>query len=783
MTYHQFISWKEDGHGSIISRMVISDSFAGIFADVSDSIEINGIIIDEISFTARPGTGGIENNIINFTISDYMLDEASVQAKNLILSAQSNNIFLAVFIDTNDVPDVDDDQFFGIISKQIESEDLVWNGEYYDMNPTPVRYYKLSAAPFGASVLTKFTMEDLVYGNEDEEISGISAEWETEHVKERPGYYYSVSKNRRTVFQDIFNLNSLLRVLADNLTAAINSKGLGAFNIVFDRSELPNNWHPARWALVPDSSGKSYSVREPKSSSTRSGTSVLAYDIFTHDKQTLFIDPDGKPDTLSETSIGIPSDEDTIQYYTQSIWLNYRIIKNLDNEPHHQSAEQFRITKFDNFVEFLEAIAKFFGVFIRFYWFNAEELRIKFVSREAVQNNKVLKIKTVSKADLKPTSTNIDEAKQKYLSRSWYHSLEGADLYRRQFNETTDYYPSERMQGLSFNDTFFTISPTVCLMPKMSQFALNKVYIPHNNALRPVTGSAPSQESKIANTAGLHTAVYLCADQGLYHEDFIYSPSHYWTPVGAMTAKVKGIDKTFYMMSDYVNYLNTYDSDYYYAEYNLEIPFFMWSKDSDDEKNWRDIQLLNRIEIDGVEWIIVDIKWNFAELKYSLKLQSKERYDFSKIVASLEKISLVGDYNGELPDSPNAVYSAGTVEEGVNSFDLVSLTELGTYERTMPQSDHYHRVEGIALLDGDGFLIKVQKSGTIFSINFPDRPLNTIVYLRNPAEVTPEPVNNWIDEPLTEKTAEEELILQVGKYVGFKTIELFTGFPVKMVLA
>ena len=231
-------------------------------------------------------------------------------------------------------------------------------------------------------------------------------------------------------------------------------------------------------------------------------------------------------------------------------------------------------------------------------------------------------------------------------------------------------------------------------------------------------------------------------------------------------------------MSDYVNFVKSYDLEFNLYEYNLDIPFFYFTKNHDNQIDWRDVSLFNRIVLDGVEWIIVDIKWNFKELKHSLTLQSKDKFNFIKDVDSIdEKRGAIGDSLSDTQSQSSTINIGGNLENGVQNYDLVSITEIGTYERTLPTTDHYHRVDGIAILDENSNLLRIQKTGTFFSNDFPDLPLNTQIHLR-----ATESGNNWNSSRLTSKNEDEELILNVGKYVGYKTIEINTGFEPRYII-
>lgn len=779
MTYHQLMKWREDDHGAVEARVVIADSYDGLFVGLSESVEITGLSFNDFGKSAPKDIGGIEATSISFTLDESSIDITSIGAKNLLLSASINSVYLAVFISTSNLPSSADALFKGVVDKRIEAQDLLWHGSYYDDNPNPIRLFKMSATPYELATINQIKLTDLIYGNVEEIITGIDTAWEEANVKPRQGYYYLESKKRRTVHPDLVNLNDLIRKLTDNLKTTLVDKSLGNFDIKYDVSEIPNSWHPARFALLADPDNpsiKTYMVREPISSSTRSGTSVLAYDVFLDDKMTLFINPDNKP-LIEETTIGLPSNPDTIDYYTKSMWINYRTVKPLENEPNPKLAQPFRIDKYENLFEFLDDLAKLFGMYIKLYWGENNDLRIKFVGREDINQTKLLLIKSASKADLKPTSKNVESSKERFNSRSWYNALEGPDLYKRDYEGVI--IKSDRMEGLTFNDLTFTISPTVCLSPKGSIFKIAKVYMPHNVKVEGVDGGIVSNtEDKLTKSLGLHNALYLCADSGISHPDFVYSTSYYWVPAGAISTKVDGIDKTFYSMSDYVNFLKSHDQEYNLYEYNLDIPFFYFTKNQENQIDWRDVSLFNRIALDGVEWIIVDIKWNFKELKYSLALQSKEKFNFVKDTDSLdEKRGIIGDFLTDIQEQSSSVNISGNLEAGVQNFDLVSITENGTYERTLPATDHYHRIDGIAILDDNGELIRIQKSGTIFSTNFADEPLNTQIHLR-----ATESGNNWTTSRLLVPNANEEMLLTIGKYVGYKTIEINSGFQPRFIL-
>jgi hypothetical protein len=784
MTYHQFIKWREDSHGLVIARVVISDSYDSLFADLIDSTECNILIIDDIVKSLKDDSGGIEKRELRFSINEALVEKSEKDIVTFIKTVENLdvNIFISVFIDTGDIPVGTDILFSGTIQHIYEGEDLQWSGAKYESEISAVRLLKFTAKTYDESVINSFSMNDLIKGNEALFVTGIDSTWETANVKDRQGYFYNAEPTvKRVCVDSIVNLNDLLRKLADNLEQSISDSGLGTIQVEYDDSIIPPNFHPARWKLrypimegVPISRYVAYDPREEFL--TRS------YRCYTPDKFQLHINPDGKPGTITEDSIGLPNDEDTINYYTQSPWITYRRVKALDNELNPALAKEHRFDKISNFYTFIIRLAAELGMMARIYWSNGNTLRIGFISVNT-DAGEAIELSTAVKGNIKITSNDMD--KKDYQSVAFYKAEEGYEIYQRDDTEQNNLEGilKSNPSGNVNSAILLTISPTIAYF-YASHFELlpgetedHHVKIPHNHVFY---NGSEKIISRATHAIGLHSAIYMCVPNFESHEFSSLSPDYYWTPAGKITFTLNGDEQQFDEMIQYLDYLQSFNKKYQLTEYNLDIPHFFCGR-KDGIISWKNIELLNTLELDGAEWKIVEVKHSLKNIQTSIVLQNISKFSFNNsfvgdIAELSEMIQIPTSFFPLLTTSP--LYPLG---EGILPFDLISLKDDGTYERTLPTTDHYHRIEGIAIINEDGLLTDVRKSGVIFSNDFADLTINTLVFLQ-----LTETGNNWNATPIEVATDIGELHIDlfviVGKYVGYKTIELNANFQPRIQL-
>lgn len=781
MTYHQFMNWVEDDHGDVTVRVVIADSYDDLFVDISESTEFNALIINETS--EKLSNNAIINHELKFSINEALIDKDDEEVVALIKSAENidNSIFIGILLDGVVL-------FQGIIEQKIEAEDLNWSGEHYSSDISPLRHLKFTAKTYNSAVIETFTMNDLINGNTEKSCPGIDTTWETANVKDRQGYFHiSDDLDRRVCVDSLVNLNDLLRKLADNLESAIFENGYGSLSIRFNRAQITGNWHPTRWNLDIRNTlwglqsryllwewNELFQYRSP------------VFKRYREDYVNIYLDPDGKPETIVEDEYGLPDDESTKVWYKSSPWISYRKVKELDNELSQKVAEQNIISKIDNFLEYIQRIAQELGMFAKIFIDTENTLQITFINRSESLGVDI-SIKSADKATIKPTKDTINEYALK--TNSFYWAEEGFDLYTSfQRENNLQLFKLDLVKNLNdgINDlTLFSISPTVRYIPRGRENgqSLQNCFLPHNHVFYngSTKKSGLTQDGiNYSDAIGQHSAIYLCVENYETHEDSEFSPDFYWTPAAAVSFKVNTKDYYFTKFNDLYKFFYKYDIEFMMYEYNLVMPWFYAGKIG-ESIDWQALAIFNRVELDDAIWSIVEVKRDYSNKNTTIVLQSQTRFSYNNsYVGEFEEVNgIPGEADSTLPDylSPGLSYS-----EDITPYDLVILNESGEYERALPIASHYHKIAGIAIFNNENVFESIKKDGLIYSDLFADEVINTRVHLR-----LTESGNNWTTSPLTEKTIEsevvaEDMILCIGKYVAYKTIEINNSFRPRFVI-
>jgi len=759
LTYRQNMKWIEDSWGAVSCRIVISDMYEGLFADDSHSQEIDILNISDISKSVKDVSGGIEKRELNVSIkADRTLIGTNLVALEFIKQAEDATIrrYIAVFIDTTNPPVPEDMLYNGLINSLIESEDKIWMSVHYDSNITPIRDYKLKSTPIDDSIFGKFSLADLINGNVEKNCPGIDSTWESDNVKNRQGYFQDGV--RKVLVYQLVNLNVLIRKLADNLETAITGNGYGNIKINFTKSQIDGHFIPTRWKQKVVGSNRYRYI-----ASTFPPTPQ--YVLYDNDYNIIYIDPDNKPAEYLETALGVPANIPSKQYASESIWVSYGFAKPLEHEAYKDSAKPFMITKYKSFIEFLNVLALNFGVFLKVSWTSSIDMKIEFIGRSTT-NSKLITLKSATRAQVKPSTSNIED--KTFVGKANYLSLEGSDYYIKDNLQGLNYLSSNEYDLSQGESILLTISPTLCYITDASDGgnSIRNVYLPHNHFHY---DDKDWLENNWAEAAGFHSAIYLFTNKNLAHVDANFEAESYFTPAGAITITINNKDLQYFKLSDYINKIAGLDNHYRMYEYNIEFPW-LYSAKYNNIINWKNLDLFNRFTLDGVEWVIVECKWNISTKTYSIVAHSSERFTYSNNIVVISQQSQFADTINFYKSSVVGD-NIGTASEDINVLDVVSRKFDGTYEKAKSTNTHYGRVVGIATKQAiTGEYLVVQSKGEIDVASQITGDINSPVFLR-----TNDVGTNLSLTPLITKSINEDLYCIIGKLKDTGKIELYSN--------
>ncbi len=781
-TYYQESSYIEEGRGAVREVIVVSDTHAGLFVDLTTT----GLPVHV--FSGEPEVSeGIDNSsggAVQRQIS-LQLIEAAIQSEDDIdciefikeARVATNVRFLAKFIDPHTPLNLNTDlEFCGIISTNFESEDVRWYNSRWETDTNAVRVWKITASPYSKSVFQNISMDEIISKldrayNGTEWFGPDSYPWTSLNVSDREAYFKDTAEYYPKV-DSLVSLNKLIRRLASVFANEIDYVFNIPLTITFTGTNLDGNWHPARW----NSLWSDYVVQKVKNEGshfTKNNFYVNDFTCYSDDYNTLRLDPDEVSETPAET-----------------IYISHRLITKLNNEPSLSGIAELMFNRKKHFFEFIEDLAFNFGLYIDYKWTGLNTINIEFINRADFVKTKIY-LKTAIKSSEKTSVTNLED-KRKFIGKANAYACEGPDYYYEGNgnNPTGDLQQSPELRQQEEGELLLlTISPTRCVFKTLQDFTpavsgqphhvdFHNIGFVHNHY---ITDSGNLTLFKEA--IGIHTAIYLYVQNYPAHSDEQFHRSAYFTPCGLLTMKIKGVDRQFKKLGDYITEISNSDIEYYLSERQIETPFYYgFSVNANGSApTWYCLKTGALMELDGTEYTVVSIKRK-SPGNVQITLHAYTRFD------------TINDVDGIILDATDADvpkvdvsyrdnnYLELTPCEQIYAGQIVSLKDDGTIELAEANTDHQGRIYGIAKQDaepdednpGEFLPIYVQTYGRIpIPSDWDDLPIGSTLYLRDNATGS----SNLSLEHLQGYVGAETLFCPIAKAVDTRTIELFSGFP------
>lgn len=702
--YEQISSWIENDWGTVTKRFRISSTYDDLFQDSSLCLPVSCFVLDNTSKDLQLKKGALAQHELSFEFSDASKKlPADGPAINLVKSSRvaANIVYVASFIDTPDIPDINDADFIGIIQPEEEANDLRWHGGVFGANPNPLRVWSVRARPFADAILDRISMEEIILGSTaDAHVPAISSAWESVYVGDGPGYFSKLGSPQpdRVMIRGLVSLDALLDVLRANYKTGLFNRFNLDLDFEFIRSELSGRWHPTRWnhwePLARWDAGK-----HPRW--VKSPVKNQPYTIYNDDWQTVAIDPEN-----------LQSGDPKGKFY-----INYDLCKEINltgktAEPDPSSAKQFRFTKIKTFFEFLQKLAISVGCTLDLQFVENNKISIRFVSVSQFVKTEIF-IKTSKSGKLKGKSSYLyPEQNPVYASRSGYAALDGLDVYyKNTIAGTVNIDPSDKYVKRDSNslDLLLTVSQTLCCLVESTDNGVyqGSCYIPANTYWTDNNGSLVDYHTRMSVV--MTNALYLYCDKYTSHPNATdYEALHYYTPVGALSVSCNGIDKTFTSMSDYYNFINQDFLETFDVDYELAVPgWYCFSSVSDGSAPLWNILLGNRLILDGIDYTIIGIRREYKEPVVIIKLSGTARFNFDipDTITQIEELFTQRNFNN--PDLINLT-AGETIDFGKfvmkdSNEKIVVATEAVT---------NYGKVIGYALSDAEsGEDVLVRREG------------------------------------------------------------------------
>ncbi len=740
-TYRTISRAHEDGYGEVVTLVVASDTYAGLYAS-SGQVDVGVLTVDTVKRDLDQG----ENILVEDEMS-LLLDEATIETSDdadaiaFVLDARDIAVrrYVAVFLQPADVdaPVVADLDYSGLVRPETSSDDLQWNGAPWSGAIAPLRSWKVTIKNLFEGVLDRISMWHLIYGNgistEPDYVPGISPSWESTNVSEL--FAYNNSGGYETRWQSMVNLNTLLRMLADEVEFTLDHQGYGTYTFELANSPLGVKAAPAEFV--------------DHYAATPMRNAAEPYQIT----------------WLREKEIALG---DGVNVLNQ-IWINYGRVKpdSVLNLP-GITGDAHAFEKLESFADLLYKLAFDLGCYLRIEYITATTLRISFVPRANIVADEIW-IRDAVDASLDLGPEQADESDTYYgmahtLASEGNAASQGHNYYEHGASGL-GWVTSPLTQELTKSggeQLQFTIAPTMRRVKATIITGWSGAALPHNTR---TYKSGVLQTGEERDTTGVTTALFMNGH---------VLPGTHVMPIAALRLTVDGTPSVYYSLGEYINAIAGRDKEYYVAEYQLRIPFLCSFRISADGSHagddggrgsWKHLQLGRKLTLDGVPFAIVGYERNYAEFETTLRLMLISRFAFGEDTTS------IGDATISVPAAAAGVaqYDEYTCGEDVDEGDAVSIMTDGTVYRTLALRSHFGRYVGIAQQDGlDGERIRVQTGGqashTAWSLT-PGAP----VVVRTVAIGTP----NVSASVLTGITATEDTYLRIG--VAVSTTEFVMG--------
>lgn len=765
MQYRQDKQFYEDGYGTVTLTFVIADSYDELFVEADNYVSI--FAVQETSETLDVGSVQREAEL-RFKINEAtIVSTAEQDALNFTLAAADNvtRRYCATFINTGAIPDVGDLDFSGLVRPTLKASDNLWHGGEFTNAPDPIREWDFSAQPYAAQTFDEILLKDIIMGNDDDEdMIGISSAWEGMNVVDRPGWakfnrgsstnYYQVRHAK------LINLNLLLNKLAENLALTLQNKGHGLLSINFAVTQMDCRLSPARFRTVEYSGKHGRYVR----ANNNQGTPNAAYSVEADDGQIV--------------KLGTTNDE-------LSPHISYSLVKPGNSPDAMQEKNYLLYERCKTFSDLLYAIALNFGAFLRFDYLAANSLRITFAPRSSVGAESVF-VRGVTQAELTTRPLESGSAESFYGEANALAG-EGDDGYS--FSQDSGMYvKSVKMKDRSGTRLLLTLSPatrTAESARDADTTASNDViwlwpHLPHNSYL--LDGAAKRNAANgygMVDTTGVTTAIYLNVPKSV--EPGYADGERLYAPAAATSITVDGSVKTFFAMSDFLNYVSGRDGESFETEYDLNIPFFCSFRRSADGSHadddggrgsWQNLRLGRKLTLDSVDYVITSIRRNYEKVETALRLSRIGRFTaFTDSTGVPSAISFNAGIGSEpsyttTPSAPGwLTLEAG---ENLNTSRLAVVKSDGKAYYATAHHAHYRLTKGVTAQSANaGEPITIVPSGFFTDAAFDFTP-GAALFLRTATSGA----LNISESPLCEPSTNEDLYCNAAQAVTPTTIHV-----------
>jgi len=761
--YRQISTRSEWRRGTFSLRLSVSDDYTALFMSEPDAT-VKEVVCVKVS-TLKEDLEDEEGKFVE--------DELSVEVDSLACVGANDAEVLALMLECVDpaqerfiLMEIAEggsstyvQRFRGVLRPDVQGSDTRWYGAEYGSNPTPERVYKFTAKSYSTAVMEK-SLDALVPPTPTSTGHPLWSAWASLIYSTAVKHYlassgaYDVSTGTgeydfsAIYFPEMVDINDALRYYADRIEDIVGDPG---FSIIIAESPIamtfgtPSLAYQNNYALGPEYFGDLSPVIEHRTTNVRNDIKL----------------GDGQEGFLVSLRMMQPVIEKNIAY-------------------------SFLRSK--TFAQLCYDLARSVGMFAIFEYDDDGNLVISFKSRENVFKDAAGDVKNTYLRDadsgsIKSQPTTINAEKDKYSGYANGFALEGADIFKR---EDGEYVRSELAKANRTDDKMLAVTIGATLLDTYEPAFGTKYRKLWNTSwwLGNDAGTDPPASHTITvpvlsyDDSALATTIYVrTAGEIYYVQDmsgaFVPSGRTYSSirPVTQVDVLIDGEQNTFTELAEYVNRLKGLDGAYFNNEYEISVPYVSaFRRTPSGSDSHFNIDLGSTIPLDGVDYVVVGLEFDFDNLTTKIRLHKLTRFS---IFARPTEVADAAIDAGQR-DPSEAQERKSNVQQFVAAEDMtagwaVSVDSAGKVVKARPATAQYNTVVGVCLdTKVAGEIVSVCTSGVC---TVPDSySLGLPIWLRSGSP-------NISSTRIASPTSTEHVDQKLGTCVGVKTLEVNIGRP------
>lgn len=732
--YKTTYSFYEDRVGPEISVVVVGDTYEAV-TNFGTAIEVPILDWDSVKHDLDKGSGQMTPSQLSFMVhGDLATTDDERDCVSFLLEAQSESVyrFVGLFLATGSMLSGELD-FKGRISSNIGGDGRQWRSAEFASTTGVTVKWKFSATSFGVGTLDGITVKQVADAIDGASISA-----------DRLGWFKD--GNREGRFCDLVSIDALMDAVLEQCQTIITDDTGSETFMVFDSSEV--DWYPIRGRWIY------WTYRGSK----------LRY------SNHVGLDP------ISGLSGPIPWDEVIPEALlergtTDRLYVNWRLLK-----PTTEAEMNFGWQRYKSVSEMIYALAIALGVFVE-WGFSTDTLTLRF-RRKGGWGETEMYVRDTTKDDIKISGATTTDKGKPVLGASTPLVKEGW----RQYNYEGGDSISRTQDGVPPEGDFLavTISPTWRMLQRRGNDdgkEVDAAMFPHNGVFWNTSAIPPSGDLNgtlvtVEHSArGIHTGLYwrTTADSAAWKDMEDLDGLEIITPITGIATAADGTGQIFRELAPYINAHLNREQVYQDNERQLSYPGWGGFKsDAIPYNDWRNCRVGHKVNLDDAYWLAVGVERKREPATTSLRLQNAERFNVEGTPFSAT--SGMGAPTGDIVPEPGDFDpvtitkrpAGGTIAAG----DIVTGTMSGMVIKSIARHDHRDTVLGVALNGGTtGVTINVQQSGRVVLPESLDFTTGVRIFLRTG---TP----NMSESALTAKTADEDIVLEVGTMIAEGVLRL-----------